>query len=343
MARVRVVPALTALAGAGALYQLIGTARYRRTFPAPGQMIDVGGHRVHVLCKGAGEPVVVFESAIAASSLSWSVVQPAVAEFTRTCAYDRAGLGWSDAPSCPRRLQQVVDELAAVVPHVAPETRCVLVGHSYGTFVVRAYASRFPERVAALVLVDPPVEWLTMTPQRARMLLGGQRLARIGAVLARVGVVRACLGLLTGGAPAAPRHFVKVFGPSAAATLERLVGEVRKLPASVHPIVQAHWSQPKCFHALADYLRGLAEDRATIGTLVPPRELPVAVISSRNQPSDQIAAHRALAEAAERGVHVVAERSGHWVPFDEPELIVRMIRQMVEIARLRPLHVRSPA
>lgn len=329
-----VLPALAVLVGAGAFYQLIGSARYRRTFTPPGRMLDVGGHRVHVLCSGVGTPAVVFESGIAASSLSWSIVQPAVAEFTRACAYDRAGLGWSDAPSCPRRFERVVDEFAAMVSHVARGGRCVLVGHSYGAFVVRAYAGRFPEQVAALVLIDPALEWLTLTPQRARMLLGGQRLAQIGAVLARVGVVRACLALLTGGAPAAPRHFVKVFGPTAAATLERLVGEVRKLPSSVHPIVQGHWSQPKCFHAMADYFRALAMDSATIGTLVPPRELPVTVISSRQQPPDQIAAHRALAQTSLRGMHVTAERSGHWVQFDEPELVVRVIRHLIEADRI---------
>jgi hypothetical protein len=67
--------------------------------------------------------------------------------------------------------------------------------------------------------------------------------------------VRACLALLTGGAPAAPRYFVKVFGPTAARTLERLVGEVRKLPSDIHPGVQALWCQPKCFQAMADHLR----------------------------------------------------------------------------------------
>lgn len=318
---------------AGTLYQLIGTGRYRHRLAPPGQMIDVGGHRVHVVCSGAGSPVVVFESGIAASSLSWSLVQPAVGAFARTCAYDRAGLGWSDAPSCPRRFDRIVDELAAVLSHVAPQERCLLVGHSYGSFVVCACARRFPEKVAALVLVDPALEWLTMTRDRARMLQRGHFLARVGAVLARVGVVRACLALLTGGAPTAPRQVSRLFGPTVAHTLERLVGEVRKLPPAVHPIVQAHWSQPKCLNAMGEYLRALAEDSGIIAAAIPPRDVRVAVISSHNQPPEQMALHRELARATDAGVHVTAERSGHWVQFDEPDLVVRVIRQLIDAER----------
>lgn len=143
------------------------------------------------------------------------------------------------------------------------------------------------------------------------------------------------LALLSGGAPAVPRRFAQVFGTTAAQTLERLVGEVRKLPPEVHPIVQAHWSQPKCFHAMADYLRALAEEGAAISALRPPREVPIVVISGGNQPLEQIAAHRLLADAATRGRVVVAERSAHWVPFDEPEIIVRAVQTLVEDARER--------
>lgn len=327
---IAVVVALLAL---GVLYQRVGAMRHRRQFAPPGVLVDVGGHRLHAVCRGAGRPIVLLESGVAASSLSWAVVQPAIAQFTRVCAYDRAGLGWSDAPSSARTFVRIVDELSAVLAHVAPSERCVLVGHSFGSFVVRAYAAAHPERVAALVLVDPAVEWLTMTPQRAHLLWGGRHLSRIGALLAHVGVVRACLTLLTGGVPGAPRRFVRIFGPTAARTLERLVGEVRKLPAHVHPVVQAHWCQPKCFHAMADHLTALERDGAAIAAIVPPREVPVAVISSGEQPPGHLDAHRALAGASSRGRHVIAARSTHWVQFDEPELIVAVVRDLVESER----------
>lgn len=324
---------MTALLAAGLVYQWRGSARTRRLFAAPGELIDVGGHRLHAVCAGAGSPLVLLESGIAASSLSWSLVQPAVARFTRACAYDRAGLAWSDAPSRTPTFVRIVDDLDALLARVGGDAPIVLVGHSFGSFIVRAWAGRHPGRAAGIVMVDPPTEWLTLTPQAARLIRGGRHLSKIGAVLAHLGVVRACLALLSGGAPGAPRRFVRVFGPTAARTLERLVGEVRKLPEEVLPSVQALWCQPKCFYAMADYLGALEREGAAIGASVPPAEIPVVVISSGAQPTEQIAAHAALAARSAAGRHLIASRSGHWIPFDEPEVIADAVRQLVEGGR----------
>jgi pimeloyl-ACP methyl ester carboxylesterase len=195
------VAVLAAVLTAGAVYQQIGARQQRRRFAPPGTFIDVGGHSLHVTCSGNGSPVVLLESGIAASSLSWAIVQPQIASFTRVCSYDRAGLAWSEPASCPRTFDTMVDELGTVLAKVAANERYVLVGHSFGSFLVSAYAQRRSGRVAGLVLVDPATEWLATTPHRARLLWGGQKLSRIGAALARVGVVRACLALLTGDAP----------------------------------------------------------------------------------------------------------------------------------------------
>jgi pimeloyl-ACP methyl ester carboxylesterase len=338
-----------ALVAAGVVYQRVGLTRQRRQFAPPGQMIDVGGHRLHVTCRGAGSPIVLFESGIAASSLSWSLVAPAVATFTRACAYDRAGLGWSEAPSNSRgassseaasseaapgpwSFDRIVNDLCALVDRIAPHPhqKFVLVGHSFGSFVVRAFAMRRPEQVAGIVLVDPATEWLTASAQRARLLRGGRQLSRVGAMLAHLGVVRACLALLTGGAPAAPRQFVKIFGPTAAHTLERLVGEVRKLPPELHPTVRALWCQPKCFHAMGDHMSVLERYGPRFTDLTPRRDIPIVVLSGGNQPAEQLAAHRLMAEASDRGRHVIASRSAHWIQFDEPELIVDAIRGLVD-------------
>jgi len=334
LALVGVVAALLAVGG---LYQWIASRRRRRTVAPPGEFIDVGLHRLHAHCAGVGSPVVLLEAGIAASSLSWSLVQPEIAKFARVCSYDRAGLAWSDAASCPRTFAQIVGELARVLASIAPHDQRILVGHSFGSFVVRAYAERHPENVVGLVLVDPPTEWLTMTPRRIHLLRRGRRLSRAGALLAHIGVVRASLALLTGGAPGAPRRFVSVLGPTALRTLERLVGEVRKLPPDVHPIVQELWCQPKCFHAMADYLGVLEREGKAMAALRPPPGIPVVVISSGNQPPEQIAEHRELAERSAKARHVIAARSTHWVQFDEPELVVNAVKEVVEsVAPLSP-------
>ena len=324
---------LAVLLALGILYQRLGVSRDRRRFPPPGVLVDVGGHRLHARCLGRGSPVVLLESGIAASSLSWALVQPEVARFTRACSYDRAGLAWSDPAATPITFDRLVAELASMLAQIAPRERYILVGHSFGSFIVCAYALRHAADVAGLVLVDPATEWLTSTSERTRLLRGGRTLSRVGAALAHLGVVRACLALLTGGRPGAPRRFVNVFGPTAARTLERLVGEVRKLPPDVHPAVQALWCEPKCFHAMADHLAALERDREAMAVVAPPREVPLVVISSGDQPVERLAEHRRLASASAAGRHVVAARSAHWVQFDEPELVVAAVKDLAAASR----------
>jgi pimeloyl-ACP methyl ester carboxylesterase len=317
------------IAGAGFVYQRLAGRAAAQRFRAPGQLVDVGGHRLHLMCSGTGRPAVLFEAGIAASSLSWATVQPATAQFTRACTYDRAGLAWSDVPSCARTFDRIVDELETVLSHAAPGERCVLVGHSFGSFVVRAFAMRHPDLVAGLVLVDPAIEWLSPNPEQAYRLRRAQFLARVGAWLAHVGIPRACLALLIGGAPAAPQRFSRLFGQTAAQTLARLVGEVRKLPPETYPLMQEFWSQPKCYRAMADHLAALERDGAAIARIETPASIPTIVISSGNQPQEQIDAQRRLADASRDGRHVIAAHSTHWVQFDEPGLIIEAIRAIV--------------
>ena len=106
---------LALLVTAGSLYQLIGNRLSARRYRPPGTMLDVCGQRLHVICAGDGAPGVLFESGIAASSLSWSRVMPQIAEFTRACAYDRAGLGWSDPPRTRRSVARMLGEMDGVL------------------------------------------------------------------------------------------------------------------------------------------------------------------------------------------------------------------------------------
>jgi pimeloyl-ACP methyl ester carboxylesterase len=318
---------------AGVLYQAVGARQSARRHAPPGTMIDIGEQRLHVVCAGTGRPPVLFESGIAASSLSWARVLPEVAAFTRACAYDRAGLGWSGPSQTPRTVTRMIEELRGILVNAATGGAAVLVGHSFGVFLVCVYAFRYPDEIAGLVLLDPPSEWHEMSRQQERLLWGGIQLSRLGGTLAGIGVVRACLALLTGGLPGVPRNFVRVFGPTAARTLERLVGEVRKLPPDVHPVVQALWCQPKCFRAMADHLAVLADTAAAASRVTSLGSVPLVVVSSGDQSVDTIANHRQLARLSSAGRHLIATKSGHWIPFDEPALVVTAIREIVERAQ----------
>lgn len=95
----------------GALLQTIGSAIDRLRYPAPGRLVPMQGSRLHAYSEGKGEPTIILESGIAASSLNWRAVQGELAQFTRVISYDRAGFGWSEAAHSPRTINNLVSEL----------------------------------------------------------------------------------------------------------------------------------------------------------------------------------------------------------------------------------------
>ena len=301
----------------------------------PGRLVDIGHRRLHLHSMGEGSPPVVLEAGIAASSLSWSHVQPRVATFARTYSYDRAGLAWSDPCARPVTAASCADDLHRVLSAAGVNGPCVLVGHSYGAFVLHVYASRHPERVAGLVLVDPiyPDEWLKLSRRERWRLKGGVFLSRVGALLARTGLVRACLTRLSRGSTDVPRRVSRMFGSEAAKVLSRLVGEVQKLPVETWPAVQAHWSEPKCFTSMAEHLAGLRKSAAEVAACADlPRRIPVVILSAATQSEAYRQEHARMAARSEHGRHVLASGSGHWILLDEPDLVVDAIRHVVALA-----------
>jgi pimeloyl-ACP methyl ester carboxylesterase len=149
-----VLPFVVILALVGAIYQAIATQIDQRTYPAPGQLVDVGGYKLHIYCAGAGSPTVVLDAVGGGSSAQWALVQPEIAATTRVCAYDRAGFGWSELGPEPRDAHQQVRELHTLLANAEVAGPYMLVGHSYGGRVARVYAAQYPDEVVGLVLVD---------------------------------------------------------------------------------------------------------------------------------------------------------------------------------------------
>ena len=142
------------LAFAGMIYQNISEARDRRFNPMPGRLFDVGGHEMHINCTGQGSPVVVLESGLGDTYLSWRKVQPQIAKFTQVCSYDRAGIGYSESSSRPRTSRAIAEELHGLLQAAGIAPPYVLVGHSMGGYIVRVYASLYRNEVAGMVQVD---------------------------------------------------------------------------------------------------------------------------------------------------------------------------------------------
>jgi pimeloyl-ACP methyl ester carboxylesterase len=278
---------------------------------------------------------VVLEAGIAASSLSWSLVHPEVAGFARVVRYDRAGLGWSDPAPGPRTAARSAEELSALLEKAGINGPYVLAGHSFGGYVARMFAARFPDRVAGLVLVDSPStsDWIPLRSEEKRRLQGGALFSRIGAVLASLGVVRFCLARLSSGSARLPVLVTRSFGRSALTVVGRLVGEVQKLPVEVWPQVQAHWCQPKSFRSMANHLANLPESAAHVEAAGPFEDIPLVVLTASEPSPGRLAAQQKVAELSPRGKQIVAEKGGHWIHLDAPDVVVAAIREVWVAAR----------
>jgi pimeloyl-ACP methyl ester carboxylesterase len=186
------VAGLLALAVIGAIYQAVATQIDQRTYSAPGEMVNVNGHLMHINCVGRGSPTVILESGLGNMSADWANIQPEVAKTTRVCSYDRAGTGWSEPGPTPRDPKQIAHELHTLLGKAGIDGPYVLVGQSFGGLYVRMYADLYPKEIAGMVLVDSshPDMWTRMPPEVAAALRPPAWQMRAMAFLARLGVTR---------------------------------------------------------------------------------------------------------------------------------------------------------
>ena len=151
---------IASLALIGATYEALSASGDARTYPPPGRLVDVGGYRLHIHCLGTGSPTVVLDAGLSGMSHDWNLVQAEIAQTTRVCAYDRAGMGWSDAGPLPRTPEQIARELHTLLTNAGIASPYMLVGHSLGGKNVRMFALQHPEQVAGMVLVDARSEFV---------------------------------------------------------------------------------------------------------------------------------------------------------------------------------------
>ena len=151
---VYLVLAALGIASVGGGYETVRESLDARAYPMPGQLIDVGGHRLHLHCTGSGSPTVVLEPGLggASSDLGW--IAPAVARDSRVCVYDRAGRGWSDAADGPHDGAHIAADLHTLLDRAHVPGPYVLAGHSFGGLYVLSFAAQFPDQVAGMVLLD---------------------------------------------------------------------------------------------------------------------------------------------------------------------------------------------
>jgi pimeloyl-ACP methyl ester carboxylesterase len=316
-----VVGLVVVLLLAGVIFQFVVTRIDARRYPAPGEMVEVGGYNLHLYCTGggAGSPTVVIDSALGGTVLDWQLVQPELAESTRVCTYDRAGMGWSEAGTQPRTSRQIVRELHILLGNAGVEGPHVLVGHSFGGTNMQVYASQYPDEVAGMVLVDSALEdeeavTFTKSLQPSPLLLK---------IYATIGLTR----------------------------LPYMLGA--ETPGLTSPELEdeqaAISSHRKHIFAIADETSSLeesfAENRAHPMSL---GNKPLMVLTARAvqtegtglspEQADQLdklhsESQAALTRRSENARQIVAEDSGHYIQVDQPTLVIDAVRHVVDAAR----------
>src|SRR4051794_6024294 len=148
------VLAVLGIAAVGGGYETARESLDARAYPVPGQLVDVGGHRLHLSCTGSGSPTVVLEPGAGGVSSDLAWITSAVARDTRVCVYDRAGRGWSDPTDGPQDGAHVAADLHTLLDRADVPGPYVLAGHSFGGLYVQSLAAQFPDQAAGLVLLD---------------------------------------------------------------------------------------------------------------------------------------------------------------------------------------------
>lgn len=218
------VIAMLALASVGGGYETVREAADATAYPMAGQLIDVGGHRLHLRCAGSGSPTVVLEpgGGEMSSNLGW--ITPAVARNTRVCVYDRAGRGWSEPADTPQDGNQIATDLHTLLQRGHVPGPYVLAGHSFGGLYVLIFAARYPAEVAGMVLVDSTAPKAAAKaaakPEAASPGDGGSYdvLGRVSALVstsARLGLGRLYSQLSYGSLPPRSRDEVRASGATA--------------------------------------------------------------------------------------------------------------------------------
>lgn len=317
----------------GMVYQWLGALIDRRRYIGLGKMVDVGaGRRIYVSDMGQGMaagPTVIFESGIAATSQNWLRVQQSVAGYTRAVSYDRGGLGWSSSCVSERTPTNIARELRELLELAGIPGPYIMVGHSFGGLVVRRFAVLYPDDVVGVVLVDPMriEEWPPVNESQRPLLERGIRMAGFGIPVARFGLARLATTSLLCRSGRASRAFSRAAGNGGIHVMQRITCEVGKMPREIWPIVASHWASPNYYQGLAAHLQAVPASVTEMHVAEAVDGIPMVLLTPGT--AEPLSDDR-LSRIGKEVRQVIAERSGHWVHLDEPELVLEEIRSMVE-------------
>ncbi len=294
-------------------------------YPPPGRLINVYGHKIHLYCTGKGSPAVILEAGLSSYSLDWSRVQPGIAKTTEVCSYDRAGYGWSDPGPKPRTAQEIDKELQELLIQAGVKPPYILVGQSLGGIYVQLFALEHPAETAGVILVDSVNRDMDKKIPKDKL----DRFENDLKFLAYIGKM---------GAPSGIPRLLHM--PSSII--------VPKLPKKLQPVAYSLVYKTKSYQTIYDELDALHESEVEFDKLYPEikyPDIPVVVLSGaipRDYPPFLVSTglfeswkelQTDLVQSIPGSKQIIAEKSGHFIQLDQPDLVIRTVDAMVKQVR----------
>ena len=312
-----VVSLILVVLSGGWIYQAISESRDLERYPAPGELIVVDDRLMHVHCVGRGSPTVIFELGIGSVAAAWSDIHRQVSLFTRACAYDRAGLGYSEPTDQPLRSSDVAQRLQKLMQAAGIEDELVLVGWSAGGIYIREFFKQYPDQVRAMLFVASSHEQqASRTPQTPGS--GADPALNIARYLAPFGLVRLS-GILE----------QRVDRSSAS---DETKSSLKAIYHQSH-ILHTMWRESESFNLDIDAARPPS----------PVGNLPLIVLTPGNQDDSRQETdarnqlQQELTLLSTNGKQIIASDSGHNIYADQPELLIESVEELVLLVRDRQL------
>ncbi len=302
----------------GAVYQELSTRIDAKNNPPMGELIDIGGYKMHLYTTGSGGPAVVLDPGLGCNALGWQLVQPEIAKFTKVVSFDRPGHGWSDESPLERTSQNIVTELHTALHKANIPGPYILVGHSFGGLNARLFASLYPNEVLGVVLVDSAhenmVEKIPM-PQINHTLM---------MLASRLGIIRLCTHLPT------YRKSVAVFPEQ---VQSQLLSQQRTTKFMRTVLQESSHIKTSC-NQLKATGGHLGDKPLTIITAV--KQISEKGSGMTREQIDAVyipfqALQKDLLTKSSRSKQVFAEESDHMITHNQPQIIVEAVKEMIEV------------
>ena len=297
----------------GRIYQVMSEKADMARFPPPGELVNVDGHLMHIQCLGEGSPTVIIEQGLQGVSSAWEDITKQISTFTRVCAYDRVGLGYSEPIGHQTRSTEVANILHKLLEGAGIDDELVLVGWSAGGVYIREYHRLYPKNTRAMLLVDSSHE---QQQTRLRPLSEGGSTAtlEIARYLAPIGLLR-----LSG--------------------LVRQQIENSPVPDDLKPRLIALYHQSHVAQTVLNESESFTQDTQSDSPPAPVGDLPLIVLTrGTNVETEEEQAirdqmQRELVELSTNGKQIMAADSGHGIQYDQPELLIGSVKELVEQVR----------